>query len=97
MSTPLATSRRLTARPSGGVCGLTMRFDSMKLAAVRASSTVLHTFTKPALPRPPACTWAFTTAMLPPAANTVSAAFTASSMVVATPPDGTGTPASASN
>jgi len=74
-----------------------MRFESMKFAAVRASSTLLQTFTKPALPRPPACTCAFTTAIEPPSANTRSAACAASSTVVATPPVGTGTPASASS
>jgi hypothetical protein len=49
---------------------------------------VFTSFTPPALPRPPACTWAFTTTLPPMAAATVSA----SSALVATCPLGTATP-----
>jgi hypothetical protein len=46
-----------------------MRFESMNAAAVSASAAVLQTFTKPALPRPPAWTWALTTTMPAPPSN----------------------------
>src|SRR6516165_11049885 len=61
----------------------------MRSAAVRTVSTSRASFTPPALPRPPACTWAFTTHTLPPSAR---AASTASSAVVTTLPAGTGMP-----
>ncbi len=61
MSTPAATRSLVTARPSGPVWLLTMRLESMKVAASVASAAERTSLTKPALPRPPAWTWALTT------------------------------------
>ena len=58
-------------------------------ACARASAGVLASFTPPALPRPPACTWAFTTTV-PPSFFAIASA---SAGVVATSPGGTGMPA----
>ena len=59
------------------------------LAAAATSAVDLTTLTPPALPRPPACTWALTTQTGPPSRL---AASTASSGVEATKPVGTGMP-----
>src|SRR5262249_53956350 len=69
-----------------------MRLVSMNLAASRASSADLTSFTKPALPRPPAYTCALTTHI--GWANFLNAS-AASSGVRQTSAGGTGMPASA--
>ena len=51
------------------------------------SSKLLTTLTPPAFPLPPACIWALTTKIGP---GNFSAAFTASSVVNATYPEGVG-------
>ena len=61
----------------------------MPAAAARTASRSRASFTPPALPRPPACTWAFTTQTAPPNARAASAA---SSGLAATCPAGTGIP-----
>jgi len=58
------------------------------LAFSFASAGVLQNFTPPALPRPPACTWAFTITGTPYSFAIASAA----AGVVATCPSGIGTP-----
>jgi hypothetical protein len=65
----------------------------MAFAFSRASSGVLASFTPPALPRPPACTCAFTTTA-PPSFRAICSAC---SGVVATSPMGTGIPCAASS
>ena len=61
---------------------------------MRTSSASLASLMPPALPRPPTCTWAFTTTGYEPMA---SATLTASSTVVATSPGDTGMPNVAKN
>ncbi len=61
----------------------------MRVDSFFTSSTDLTTLTPPALPRPPAWIWAFTTQTGPPSSF---AAFTASSTDMAGVPRGTGTP-----
>ena len=53
-------------RPSGPVCLVTSRWPSMSAVAARTVSRSRASLTPPALPRPPACTWALTTHRLPP-------------------------------
>lgn len=62
MSTPAAMRTLLTSRPSAPVCGETILLENMNFAASCASSGELTSLTNPALPRPPAKTWALTTA-----------------------------------
>jgi hypothetical protein len=97
MSTAAATSSRLTSSPSAPVCGETIRFDSMNFAASRISSTDLHSLTNPALPRPPAWTWALITTWVFPARSSSPALSAASSTVWTMKPAGTGTPALSSS
>lgn len=93
MSAAVATRSFLTSSPSGGVCGDFMRLLNMKRAASVASEAVLTSLTKPALPRPPAKTWALTTAsgLAMPAVASLKAT-AASSMVEMARPPGTGMP-----
>src|SRR5437660_7578989 len=58
-------------------------------ACAAASSAFAASFTPPALPRPPACTWALTTTRPPPRRRAIARA---SAAVVATSPGGTGKP-----
>ena len=64
----------------------------MALTAASAASRVLTTLTPPPLPRPPAWIWALTTTAPLPAEKRALAALSASSIVVAISPLGTGTP-----
>ncbi len=93
MSTALAMSSLVTSSPSGGVCGLFIRLVSMKRAAASASAGEFTSFTKPALPRPPACTWALTTAsgLACPVVAALKAPG-AASIASITCPEGTGMP-----
>src|SRR5690348_12968914 len=94
MSEPASTMRALMGRPSGPVWWVCRRLPNIPSAAARTSSLERHSFTPPALPRPPACTWAFTTHRLPPrdwAAAVASAALRAGI------PRGTGMPYSANS
>src|SRR5262245_4617931 len=79
--------------PSGGVCGVLSLIPRICAAAVSASAGVSASLIPPALPRPPACTCAFTTTRPPMR----SAAARASAGVVATSPRGTATPNSRSS
>ncbi len=74
--------------PSGGVWGVLSRIPRICRAAASAPAASSASFTPPALPRPPAWTWAFTTTRPPRR----SAMARASSGVAATSPRGTGTP-----
>src|SRR5690242_17489959 len=74
--------------PSGGVCGVFSIMPRICLAAASAPTGSSASFTPPALPRPPACTWAFTTT-LPPRRSAMARACAG---VSATSPPGTGTP-----
>src|SRR6185295_6884010 len=74
--------------PSGGVCGVFSIMPRICLAAASAPAGSSASFTPPALPRPPACTWAFTTT-LPPRRWAMARACAG---VSATSPAGTGTP-----
>src|ERR1700687_3289111 len=74
--------------PSGGVCGVLSIMPRICLAAASAPAGSSASFTPPALPRPPACTWALTTT-LPPRRWAIARAWAGLS---ATPPPGTGTP-----
>ena len=65
-----------------------MSIPRMSRARASASSGVAATLMPPALPRPPICTWAFTTTVPPMR----SAAARASSGVEATAPSGVGMP-----
>ena len=74
--------------PSGGVCGVLSIMPRICLAAASAPAGSSASLTPPALPRPPACTWAFTTTR-PPSRSAIARA---SAGVSATSPCGTGTP-----
>src|SRR5215468_7388246 len=78
--------------PSGGVCGLLSFMPRICWAARWAPSGSSASSMPPALPRPPACTCAFTTTLPPSRAATARA----SAGVVATSPAGTATPNSRS-
>src|SRR5437773_7576949 len=78
--------------PSGGVCGVLSFMPRICCAARWAPSGSSASLIPPALPRPPACTCAFTTT-LPPRRAAIARA---SAGVVATSPAGTGTPNSRS-
>src|SRR5512144_805377 len=74
--------------PSGGVWGVFSIMPRICRAAVSAPAGSAASFTPPALPRPPACTWALTTTR-PPSRSAIARAWTG---VSATSPLGTGTP-----
>src|ERR1051325_9205555 len=74
--------------PAGGVCGVFSIMPRIGLAAAWAAAGSSASFTPPALPRPPACTWALTT-VRPPSRWAMARA---SAGVSATSPFGTGTP-----
>src|ERR1700730_10219304 len=83
-----STSTLSTLMPSGGVCGVLSIMPRICLAAASAPTASSASFTPPALPRPPACTWALTTT-LPPRRWAIARAWAG---VSATSPPGTGTP-----
>ncbi len=83
-----STSTLSTLMPSGGVCGVLSIMPRICLAAASAPAASSASFTPPALPRPPACTWAFTTTR-PPSFWAMARAWAG---VSATSPFGTGTP-----
>src|SRR5262245_48060184 len=85
-------STERTRMPSGGVCGLLSFMPRICCAARWAPSGSSAGLMPPALPRPPACTCAFTTTWPPSRAATARA----SAGVVATSPAGTATPNSRS-
>src|SRR5499426_1771175 len=87
-----STSTFRTLMPSGGVCGVLSIMPRICFAAVSAAAGSSASFTPPALPRPPACTCAFTTTLPPSRAATARA----SAGDVATSPAGTATPNSRS-
>src|SRR5881409_1216001 len=87
-----STSTERTGMPSGGVCGVFSLMPRICRAARSAPSASSASLMPPALPRPPACTCAFTT-IRPPRRV---AATRASAGVEATSPAGTGTPNSRS-
>jgi hypothetical protein len=62
MSTPGGDEELGDFETFGAGLGETMRLESMKVAASVASAAERTSLTKPALPRPPAWTWALTTA-----------------------------------
>src|SRR3984893_5268668 len=74
--------------PSGGVCGVLSIMPRICLAAASAPTAPSATFPPPALPRPPAWTWAWTTTS-PPRRWAIARAWAG---VSATSPPGTGTP-----
>src|SRR5690242_3481349 len=74
--------------PSGGVCGVLSIMPRICLAAASAPTGSSASFTPPALPRPPACTWALTTTR-PPRRSAIAWAWAGVSV---TSPPGTGTP-----
>src|SRR5688500_43636 len=78
-----------TVTPSGPVWGVTSRLVRMRTASLWASSADFTTLTPPPLPRPPAWTWALTTAT--PVPNELKWAV-ASSPVRAIFPSGVGIP-----
>ena len=92
MAEPASISSRCTFCPAGPVWWVTSCIPRIAFAAASAASTVFTTFTPPPLPRPPAWIWAFTTTARLPLLNSVFAAVSASSTVVAISPSGTGTP-----
>src|SRR2546426_9168284 len=83
-----STSTDRTSMPSGGVWGVLSRIPRICRAARSAASGSSASLMPPALPRPPACTCAFTTTRPP---SRTATAF-ASAGVLATSPLGTGTP-----
>src|SRR5206468_3794132 len=83
-----STSTLSTLMPSGGVCGVRSVMPRIRAAASSAAAGSSASFTPPALPRPPAWTWALTTTRPPRRA----AMARASAGVSATSPRGTGTP-----
>ena len=93
MSEARSTHTERTRMPSGGVCGVLSIIPMICFAAVSAASAASATLMPPPLPRPPACTCAFTTT-LPPRRWAISRALAG---VSATSPSGTGTPNSRSN
>src|SRR6266545_329077 len=74
--------------PSGGVWGVLSIMPRICFAAASAPAGSSASLTPPALPRPPACTWALTTT-LPPSLEAIALACAG---VSATSPFGTGTP-----
>ena len=78
IAAPSSTYTRLTSVPSAPVCGVTRRWPIRASAAAATASTDRATLMPPALPRPPACTCAFTAQTPPPS---VSAAARASAAV----------------
>ena len=87
-STVCSTSTWLTGAPRGPVWNVTSVDPISEAAMEPASSGSAATFTPPAFPRPPACTWALTTARPP----SLRAASTASAAVEATWASGVGAP-----
>src|SRR4030095_1740174 len=85
-------STERTRIPSGGVWGVLSFMPRICCAARWAPSGSSASLIPPALPRPPACTCAFTTTLPPRRAATARA----SAGVVAASPAGTGTPNSRS-
>src|SRR3990172_12375967 len=83
-----STSTLSTLIPSGGVCGVLSIMPRIWRAAASADAGSSASFTPPALPRPPACTCAFTTTF-PPRRSAIARAWVG---VSATSPPGTGTP-----
>ena len=83
-----STSTLRTLMPSGGVCGVLSIMPRICFAAASAAAGSSASFTPPALPRPPACTCAFTTTC-PPSLAAMALAWAG---VSATSPLGTGTP-----
>src|SRR3989304_2532223 len=83
-----STSTLSTLIPSGGVCGVLSIMPRIWRTAASADAGSSASFTPPALPRPPACTCAFTTT-LPPRRSAIARAWAG---VSATSPPGTGTP-----
>src|SRR5216684_8162452 len=83
-----STSTFRTLMPSRGVCGVLSIMPRICCAAASAAAGSSQSFTPPALPRPPACTWALTTT-LPPSFAAIAFACAG---VSATSPFGTGTP-----
>src|SRR3990170_2991703 len=83
-----STSTLSTLIPSGGVCGVLSLMPRIWRAATSADAGSPASFTPPALPRPPACTCAFTTTV-PPRRSAIARAWAG---VSATSPPGTGTP-----
>src|SRR5574338_339859 len=89
MSQPASTYTLRTSLPSGPVWCETSVMPRIALATCFASAAERASLTPPALPRPPACTCAFTTTTGAPSAR---AACSASAGVVASWPSGTATP-----
>ena len=83
-----STKTLFTGAPSGPVWNVTRVVPRRAFAASSASCGMETTLIPPALPRPPAWTWALTTTLRPSRVATARA----SSEVVATPPSGTATP-----
>src|SRR5262245_21090106 len=83
-----STHTERTRMPSGGVCGVVSRIPRIWAAAAPAAAASAATLMPPALPRPPAWTWALTTTR-PPSRCAISRARAG---VSATSPSGTGTP-----
>src|SRR5581483_8319205 len=88
MGSVSSMSTRCTMRPSGPVWWVTRRMPSMLAAISPASCWDRAILTPPPLPRPPAWIWALTTTACAPRSNSLRAANSASSRLVATsPPD----------
>src|ERR1044071_7115800 len=64
MGRPCSTSSRCTFLPCGPVCGVTSCIPKICFTAASASARVLHTFTPPPLPRPPAWICALTNSLV---------------------------------
>src|ERR1051325_8359490 len=93
MSTACSISRRLTSLPAAPVWCVTRFMPRIFWAVSRAAAAPLTTFTPPPLPRPPAWICALTTTnSLSVSAISAFAAASASSMLKAGRPLGTGTP-----
>src|SRR5713226_1374122 len=60
-----STSTLRTLMPSGGVWGVLRIMPRICFAAASAPAGSSASLTPPALPRPPACTWALTTTLPP--------------------------------
>jgi hypothetical protein len=89
MREPDSTHTLRTTLPSAPVCGVRSRMPRISLATRFASDGDFASLMPPALPRPPACTCAFTTTTSAPSAR---AASSASAGVLASRPGGTATP-----
>src|SRR2546428_5727500 len=94
MPAPSSMSRRRTLRPFGPVWCVTKVLPSNSFANAGTSAPFFVSLTPPALPRPPAWIWAFTTYT---GAFSFAAHFSAASGVLISLPIGTGMPNCANN